>query len=369
MRFLTADYLYPLNIKPIQKGVLQISPKGEIIDVFPDRKLVPKKMLEIFDGILCPGFINAHCHLELSHLKGFSKKHNGLLDFIKKIRKRNEFSKVDILAAIESAENEMLKNGIVAVGDICNTSDTISQKEKGNLQYYNFIEVFGVKESVSKQIIIDAKSLKDLFRTSSLKATISPHSPYSVPQKLMQEIARNFDSKDELLTVHMQETYHENELFKNKQGEFFTWLKSINATSDIWESRNKSMDIFEELGNKKLLLVHNTFATKEDIGSQYYCTCPKANLYIENALPDYSVFDADKLCVGTDSLASNNSLSILEELQIIKENSNFDLNKLFKIACKNGAEALGFDKLGTFEKGKTPGVNLISEFRNISVIA
>ena len=96
MRFLTADYLYPLNIKPIQKGVLQISPKGEIIDVFPDRKLVPKKMLEIFDGILCPGFINAHCHLELSHLKGFSKKHNGLLDFIKKITNSNRSDHKDV---------------------------------------------------------------------------------------------------------------------------------------------------------------------------------------------------------------------------------------------------------------------------------
>ena len=71
-------------------------------------------------------------------------------------------------------------------------------------------------------------------------------------------------------------------------------------------------------------------------------------MYIENALPDYSIFDPDKLCVGTDSLASNNSLSILEELQIIRENSDFDLNTLLKISSKNGAEALGFKKLRNF---------------------
>ena len=105
--------------------------------------------------------------------------------------------------------------------------------------------------------------------------------------------------------------------------------------------------------------MHNTFAEKEDISSNYYCTCPKANLYIENTLPDYSIFNPDKLCIGTDSLASNNSLSILEELQIIQENTIFDLNTLLKMASKNGAEAMGFENLGTFEKGKIPGVNLI----------
>ena len=117
------------------------------------------------------------------------------------------------------------------------------------------------------------------------------------------------------------------------------------------------------------MLVHNTFTQKEDLTDNYYCTCPNANLYIESTLPDYSIFDADKLCVGTDSLASNKCLSILEEILVIKENSNFDLNTLLKIASKNGAEALGFANLGTFEKGKIPGVNLISGLKKVSVIA
>ena len=78
-------------------------------------------------------------------------------------------------------------------------------------------------------------------------------------------------------------------------------------------------------------------------------------MYIENTLPNYSIFNKEKLCVGTDSLASNNSLSILEEVQIIQENSDFDLNTLLQISSKNGAEALGFTQLGTFEKVKSLG--------------
>ncbi|MEC7863760.1 MAG: amidohydrolase family protein, partial [Bacteroidota bacterium] len=282
MRFLTGDYLYPLHVKPLKEGVLQISDKGEIIAVFKDRNFAPKEKLEIFKGILCPGVVNAHCHLELSHLKGVAKKGTGFLNFIESVQKRNDFKKEEILAEIALAEQEMIENGIVGVGDICNTTDTLYQKQKGNLQYYNFIEVFGVQDERKNQIILDARDLRNQFRASELKSTISPHSPYSVPPRLMQEIARNFDEKDELFTIHIQETLGENELFEKKKGALLSWLQTINASSDIWENRNKSTYILKELGNKKILLVHNTFAKKEDISANYYCTCPKANLYIEN---------------------------------------------------------------------------------------
>ena len=369
MRFLTADYLFPLYIAPIKQGVLQISDNKEVIAVFENRSEVPQEKLEVFEGILCPGFVNAHCHLELSHLLGKAEKGKGFLDFIGTIQQRDSYTAIEKQITINKAEQQMITNGIVAVGDICNTTDTLSQKQKGNLKYYNFIEVFGVKDDLIKQIISDAKYIRNQFRKVGQKATISPHAPYSVPPKLMEEIKNSFSNEDELMTIHMQETKHENELFEHKRGSFYNWLKEINASPEVWNNRTKSNSVLEELGNKKMLLIHNTFAKKKNISDNYYCTCPKANLYIENALPDYSIFDADKLCVGTDSLASNNSLSILEELNIIQENSNFDLNNLLKIACKNGAEALGFEQLGTFEKGKIPGVNVIGNLDGVKVTA
>ena len=154
---------------------------------------------------------------------------------------------------------------------------------------------------------------------------------------------------------------------RKKEGVFLNWLNGINASSKIWEKRNRSIDVLAELGHNKILLIHNTFSKKKDITDNYYCTCPKANRYIENSLPDYSIFNSEKLCVGTDSLASNNSLSILEELLVIQENSNFDMNILLKIACKNGAEALGFGQLGSFEKGKIPGANLIQNLDEMKI--
>ena len=367
MRFLTADYLFPLYTNPIKEGVLQISDEGEIINIFKNRADIPGDKLEIFDGILCPGFINTHCHLELSHLKGVTEKGKGFLDFIGTIQKRDEFTNEEIQNAIEKAEQQMIKNGIVAVGDICNTKDTILQKQKGNLKYYNYIEIFGVHISNVNTIISDALQIRNQFRAIGQQATITPHAPYSVPPIMMQKIVNNFDEKDYSLSIHMQETEAENELFENKKGELYTWLESRNASSEIWQKRNKSTDILKELENKKMLLVHNTFVKKEDLTNSYYCTCPKANLHIEKTLPDYSIFDTEKLCVGTDSLASNNSLSILEELLTIQKNSDFDLNTLFKIASKNGAETLGFSELGTFEKGKKPGVILVQKLNEMKL--
>lgn len=369
MRFLTADYLYPLYSPPIKEGVLQISEKGEVIAIFDSRVDISKQKLEIFNGILCPGFVNAHCHLELSHLFKKTEKGKGFLYFVNAVGKRNSFSKKEIQKAIAAAEFQMIRNGIVAVGDICNTLDTLLQKQQDNLKYYNFIEVFGVKDTQKVQAIREAKSLRIKFREAGQKATISPHAPYSVPPKLMQEIRSSFDSQDHLFAIHMQETNEENQLFEKKTGRLKMWLESINANPDIWNHREKPIAILKELEEKKIMLVHNTFTEEEDLTENYYCTCPKANLYIETTLPDYSIFDTEKLCVGTDSLASNNSLSILEELLVIKENSNFDVNTLLKIACKNGAEALGFSDLGTFEKGKTPGVNLLQGFKNVKVIS
>ena len=369
MRFLTADYLFPLHIAPIKQGVLQISNFGEVIKIYKNRSDVPQDKLEIFEGVLCPGFVNAHCHLELSHLLGKAEKGKGFLDFIGAIQQRDNYTKIEKQIAIDKAEMQMIANGIVAVGDICNTTDTLLQKQKGNIQYYNFIETFGIHENKIDAVFIHAMDLRNEFRIAGQKATIVPHAPYSVPPKLTEKIANTFDEKDELLTIHMQETKEENQLFKNKEGAFFDWLEGINASITIWENRKKSLAILQELGDKKVLLVHNTFAKKEELTANYYCTCPKANLYIENDLPDYSIFDTDKLCIGTDSLASNDSLSILEEVKIIQENSNFDMNTLLKIACKNGAEALGFEQLGTFEKGKIPGVNLIKSLDGVKVTA
>ena len=95
---------------------------------------------EQLPGVLCPGFINAHCHLELSHMKGHIPPGTGLVDFVYKVTTERHAEKELMLEAINRAEQEMFQNGIVALGDICNNPITLLQKLRKNIYYHNFIE-------------------------------------------------------------------------------------------------------------------------------------------------------------------------------------------------------------------------------------
>ena len=93
MRFLSADYLFTLKDEPIKNGVIQIDNSGKIIEIFNDRSFVTSHKIEVFNGIICPGFINSHCHLELSHLKGLADTIQDFSQFISLVKSRHDFSK------------------------------------------------------------------------------------------------------------------------------------------------------------------------------------------------------------------------------------------------------------------------------------
>src|SRR6185437_16799936 len=132
-----ADYLFTGEALLNSDNVLITTENGEIKEILNTKDA--GENIEILNGIISPGFINAHCHIELSHLKNRIPERTGLVDFVFKVVSERHFDENEILNSIKKAENEMLQNGIVAVGDICNNSLSASQKRKEHLQYYNFI--------------------------------------------------------------------------------------------------------------------------------------------------------------------------------------------------------------------------------------
>lgn len=372
-----ADYLFDGTQILKSSSVLITDLQGKIENIIS--KDEAGQGIEVFQGLLSPGFVNAHCHLELSHLKNLIPERTGLPEFVTSVVQLKQFDQAKITDAIKNAEDEMLNSGTVAVGDICNNAITIAQKEKARINYYNFIETSGWHPSGAQMRFKKSLSYYEEFLQKNMKASLVPHAPYSVSKNLWGKIAPFFDGK--VISIHNQETKDEDEYFLKGVGQLNQMYKNMNIDNSFYKIPGKrSLETYFENFREaaSVILVHNTFTTQEDLNYIFrtksqsqllsFCLCINANLYIENEVPPVDLFLQNdcNLVVGTDSLASNHQLIILEELKTIAEKfPNIATEVILKWATSNGARALQMENdLGTFEKGKKPGVVLIENLAN-----
>jgi cytosine/adenosine deaminase-related metal-dependent hydrolase len=370
MKFFSADYIFPISDNPIKNGVIQLTEDGEVVKVAV-REDFPTVDIKSLKGILLPGFVNAHCHLELSHMKNLCETRLGLIEFISKVVSLRDFEEDIIQRHIAERDQEMYENGIQAVGDICNKLDTAEVKRKSKIHYYSFVEMFDLlqKEMTASAIENYRSVFRDQADNGLNKKSFVPHAPYSVSPELFHFINKA-NPEEKVVSIHNQETLDELRLFSENKGGFYGFYKKLGLDISDFKSQQKSSMsyILEHLEpRKKNIFVHNTFTKTSDIEKAhawsencYWASCPNANLYIENRLPDYRCFlDSNaKLCLGTDSIMSNWQLDIWEEVKTIKKyNSYIPLSSLFRWACLNGAEALDYDRIiGSIKPGKKPGL-------------
>ncbi len=309
-------------------------------------------------GIVCPGFVNAHCHLELSYLHRKIKQHVGMRSFIQEVIDSKDNVKVDVQQAIYNADNAMYNNGIVAVGDICNTALTIPTKLHSKLQYTNFIELSGFVPSKAQQRYTDGLGILQQFASNNLAATLVPHSPYSVSKELMQLI---YNTPVPVTTMHYQESIAEQEFVQHKQGDLLQLYTYLGIDISHYTPPITLQLIHPATGH--IMLVHNVTTTAADIAvlNTLYpnratlCLCPNANLYIGNGLPNIPMLASSgiPICLGTDSLASNNKLSLTNEMYtILKHYPTIPVETVLQWATYNGAKALNIHHTyGSFAVG------------------
>ncbi|MBE9599614.1 amidohydrolase family protein [Pedobacter sp. MC2016-24] len=370
--YISASYIYPVAGTPIQNGVLAMDAEGTIVDVLTPEQANSAGIEQIkhHEGLLVPGLINTHCHLELSHMKGRIPKYTGLPEFVQTVIKQRSADEYEIDVAMLSADKEMFENGIVAVADISNQLVSKMTKRGSLIHYHTFLEVMGFNPTTAGEAMQRALELKEAFRP--LATSIVPHAPYSVSKPLFEELRLHGGAEMELLSIHNQETADENAFFETKSGAFLGLYAFLGLDIGFFQpSGNTSLQTFLPWlpVERKTLLVHNTFTAltdvlfaKENHPNLYWCLCPNANLYIENKLPDVNLLkDAGlKITLGTDSLASNDQLSIFAEMKTLQAHFQIPTEELLRWATWNGAEFLGLEaQFGAFEKGKRPGVNLI----------
>lgn len=335
--------------------------------------LVPRSWagedIKTVEGWLSPGFINTHCHLELSHMKGKVPEHTGLPLFLRTVMEQRQPPTSEILAdAIDAAGKEMQESGIVAVGDICNTAATLPYKLKSAIHWHSFIECMGFIDAVAHQRLEHSAAVFSQFAEKELPVSLVPHAPYSVSATLFKLLGSMEGNTP--VTIHNQECPAEDELYKHKTGAFLDFYQHFGIDISSFAATGMSslqsyLPYFSHVS--RMLLVHNTYTTDMDIRFAnsrpqeiFWCLCPNANMYIENRLPDIPAFLqlGARMTLGTDSLASNHQLSIWEEIKTIRaQYPHIPLVNIMQWATINGAQALGIEDLyGSFEKGKKPGI-------------
>lgn len=372
MRRIAANYVFPVSSAPIRNGIISLNDDGVVTDITDNGgTLVEAQGVEFYNGILVPGFVNCHCHLELSHLHRKISRGNGLLAFVNELVSIRNVDIQDIKRCISIADSQMYSEGIVAVGDISNTSDSIAAKMASKIKYHTFIELFDLYFKDVDELISNGVFLQKQYEEQSLSSSIVPHAPYSVSPELFINIA-SFHKKGSLYSIHNQETADEDLMFLEGKGLLFDMINKMPNSKFLPTGKASLPSYLNYLPNdSKLLLVHNTFSRAEHLQllknkDISLVLCPNANKYIENRLPDVSMFvkEGINLALGTDSLASNDKLSILEEMKtIVNSFPDISFEEVLQWGTLNGAKALGLEvNLGSFEVGKKPGINLICNF-------
>jgi cytosine/adenosine deaminase-related metal-dependent hydrolase len=373
MKHLSAQYIFTNNGPPLERAILTTEEDGTILGIedtggYPDEK----RSVEFYNGIIIPGFVNCHCHLELSHMKGSIARGTGLGVFLELIRNTRESRSETIVTSAATSDNDMCCNGIVLCADVCNTSASFDIKKLSRIKYINMLEVFGIDPDKANRRLDEILSVAEKAGEMNLPYSLVPHSAYSMSITLLR-LLRGKSDNNNITSIHFMETPGEEEFLKNHTGSLMKSYRQLGLIPSRLETVKSHSDaVMNEVtlsGN--LILVHNTFVNRETIrrvkerGNLFWCLCPNSNMYIENEIPPVRLLveEGCEIVMGTDSLASNNTLSILEELKTLQQKfPSLSLEELVCWATANGARALNEEEyFGKIKPGKKPGLLLLQD--------
>jgi len=371
MKRFSAQYIITNISSPLKRGVITIDDDGTIINIEDtEGDLKERHSVSFYNGIIIPGFVNCHCHLELSHMKDTIVKGGGLEEFLEKIRTTRDETSERIIASALSADNDMCRDGTVLCADICNTSVTFEIKKKSRILYINLLEVFGIDPDKAKLRIDSINKVAQAAEKMNLPYSIVPHTAYSTSLPLFRLLKKKSEM-NKITSIHFMETPGEKSFLNNHSGPLFNSFKRTGffpSRLDTVKSHEDAV-LNEITPSGNLILVHNTFVEKDTIrkikkrGNIFWCLCPNSNIYIENKFPPLPLLlrEGCEIVIGTDSLASNTKLNILEELKTLQLNfPSVSIEELVYWATLNGAKALGEEnRFGTLEPGKKPGLLLL----------
>ncbi len=374
MRRFAAKYLYTLQSRePLRNAFVEVDQDGTILRIGPC-----EEGETLLDGAIVPGFVNAHCHAELSYMKGLFRKGTGMAGFIDQINALRDTSSLETKrACLKEALDQLWEQGVVAMADISNCDDSFALKAEHPLYTRTFLEVFGAQPGECAAVMEGVNALQERAEAFGLDAAPTPHSCYTMSPELLTASAVE-GLKSGFLSYHSEESEEEEEMMRSGSGPM--WDNRVaNGIPTPPVTGTSSLAYFLDrllAGGLSapvpghVLLVHECCLTAEGaalarqvLAHPFLAVCPLSNLFIHNTLPPIPVMRASgiPICVGTDSLSSNDQLNIIAELYCLQQAFDVPLGELLEWACLNGARFLGKeDVLGSIAPGKKPGLALIS---------
>ena len=377
MKRIAADYVFTLEQEgPLRGGYVEFAQDGTILStgISPD----PGEEEVFLRGAIVPGFVNAHCHVELSSMKGRFRKGSGMAGFIDQINAlRDTASREEKLADIRFWMDRMWAEGVSAMADISNGSDSFAIKASHPMYTRTFLEVFGTEPEDCEAVMDSVRQLHREAAALGLDAAPTPHACYTMSPQLLTEVSRE-GLRSGYLSFHSEESPEEEQMIRTGSGPMWDNRKAAGMSVPPVTGKSSLLYFLDRLQaahpapfDEHILLVHEVCMDQEGIDAvkdllmhPYVALCPLSNIFIHNALPPVRLMMENglKLTVGTDSLSSNDTLSLIKELFCLQENFPFlTLETLLRWACRNGAEFLGKeDTLGSIAPGKRPGLVHVS---------
>ena len=376
IRRIAASYVYTLeSAEPLRNGFVEYDENdGTIIrtGVCED-----PSSEEILQGALVPGFVNAHCHVELSHLHGKFYKGSGMAGFIDQINALRDWAGREVKQElVQKWMDKMWNDGVSAMADISNDDSSFDIKASHDMYTRTFLEVFGSEPEMCEGVMADVTALDALAQEKGIDAAPTPHSCYTMSPALLGASAAAGLAKG-YISYHSQESQEEEDLLLTGTGAMYE-NRVRNGMSTPPVTGESSLKYFiDRLSavvpapyDQHILLVHNVCLQQDDIDAAkkvmnnvYWAICPLSNIFIHNALPPIGLMrkNALDIAIGTDSLSSNDDLSMIKEIACIHENfPEVPMNEIFTWASLNGARFLSKDDvLGTIAPGKKPGIVLV----------
>lgn len=365
MRRIAAHYL--INRGEITaRPVITLDDEGCITSISTWQRLDSLPETEFYAGALCAGFVNAHSHVELAYLRGAIERGSGFAGFARQIGAvRGNFSLDERVQALRAADAVMWAQGIDVVADIINGATSMPMKAASNIGYISFGEVFGLNSTTEPMRQLQAEWPEII---------LSPHSTYSLQEQTFRDAVADGngdgdkgEDKEKPLSIHFMESEAEATLY-HREGSLNEWYERMGWQCDFLAYGSPTRRIIESVpATRRVLLVHNCYVSREDIeqlqahfGERLsWVLCPASNDYISGIRPPVDLLRemGCRICIGTDSLASNESLSMVGEMKYF---SDVPLREVVKWATWNGAEALGMQaQVGELAVGRKSGIVLL----------